>query len=206
MVVVDAPLLVHAADGGMQVGDAAGGLLMEPDGVLAPGKMGWTGANGPVPVFDHLFVELIGEVVPQLLPILHPVEAGMFGRRAQLDADNGILDRSMLGQGQLHGVPDARSVQFGRQPVVQYAGDLFGMPLVARFATQVSDGVDAVRDGFGFCNHFSSGFGVDGTRFCSRTAVRKSLTASAMGRSLWNHPAMKGTWLNRVSRWVVDIP
>lgn len=135
MVVVDVPLLVHAADGGVQVENAAGGLLMEPYGVLALGKVGWTRADRSVPVFDHLFVELLGEVVPQLLPIFHPVKAGMLGRRAQLDADDGILDRPMLGEGQLHGVPDARSVQFGRQPVVQYAGDHFGVPLVARFAT-----------------------------------------------------------------------
>ena len=83
------------------------GFHVQVNRVLAVCQIGRAGTNFPVLAGNRLLVELFGELVPQLLPILHLVEAGMLGRRAQLDADDGILDRPMPGQGQLHGVLDA---------------------------------------------------------------------------------------------------
>lgn len=66
----------------------------------------------PVLTGDHLFVELFGEFVPELLPVLNVIEISMLRRWTQLYSDYGILYRPMLGKGQLQGVPYPHSVQF----------------------------------------------------------------------------------------------
>ena len=161
------------------------GFHVQVNRVFAVCQIGRTGTDFPVLAGNRLFVELFGELVPELLPVLNVIETGMLGRRAQLDADDGILDRPMLGKGQLHEfqISAASSARGGRLSCTR---EIFSRSLLLHDSPHR---FDAVRDGFGFCDYFSSsGLGVDGTPFCSRAAVRKQLTASAIGRSFMSYP------------------
>ena len=111
------------------------GFHVQVNRVFAVCQIGRAGTDFPVLTGDHLFVELFGELVPELLPVLNVIETGMLWRWTQLYSDNGIFYRPMLGKGQLHGVPYSHSVQFWGRPVVLYARDIFKESLIARFAT-----------------------------------------------------------------------
>ena len=114
----------------MEMGNFPFGFHVQVNRVFAVGQIGRAGTDFPVLAGNRLFVELFGELVPELLPVLNVIEAGMLRRWTQLYSDYGILYRPMLEKGQLHGVPYSHSVQIWRQQIVQYPIYFFRMLLV----------------------------------------------------------------------------
>ena len=97
VVVVDITVLIQTANRSMKMGNFAFRFHMKPNRVFAARQIGRTGTDFPILAGNHLFVKLLGEFLPKFLPIFDVIELGMFGRRAQLDSDNGVLYRAMLG-------------------------------------------------------------------------------------------------------------
>ena len=81
----------------MEVGNFAFGFRMQPNRVFAVSQICLARTDFSVFAGNYLFVELLGEVMPEFLPVLYVIELGMFGRRTQLDSDNGVLYRLILG-------------------------------------------------------------------------------------------------------------
>ena len=83
----------------MEMGNFPFGFHVQVNRVFAVGQIGRAGTDFPVLAGNRLFVELFGELVPELLPVLNVIETGMLRRWTQLYSDNGILYRPMLGKG-----------------------------------------------------------------------------------------------------------
>ena len=130
MVIVDVPVFIKAANCSMEMGNFPFGFHVQVNRVFAVCQIGRAGTDFPVLAGNRLFVELFGEFVPELFPVLNVIETGMLRRWTQLYSDNGILYWPMLGKGQLHGVPYPHSVQFRGQQIVQYPIYFFRMLLV----------------------------------------------------------------------------
>lgn len=118
MVVVDIPPFVDTAERTVKVGNAALGFQMQPHRALAAFEGGFRGIGLAVLVKQFDVVELIREVVPQPLPVVDGKVFGVFRRRADLDADDGIFDPFGLLQRQPHRIPYTRGIQTGRQQIV----------------------------------------------------------------------------------------
>ena len=88
MVVVDIAIFIQTADRSMEVWNFAFGFRMQPSRVFAARLIGRTGTDFSILAGNHLFVELLGEILPKFLPIFDVIELGMFGRWTQLDSDN----------------------------------------------------------------------------------------------------------------------
>ena len=97
VVIVDIAIFIQTANRSVEMGDFAFRFRMQPNRVFAISQIGLARTDFSVLADNHLFVELLSKVVPELLPVLYVIELGMFGRRTQLDSDNGVLYRSMLG-------------------------------------------------------------------------------------------------------------
>jgi len=81
----------------MEVGNFTFGFRMQPNRVFAVSQIRLVGTDFSILAGNHLLVELLGKVVPELLPVLNVIKLGMFGRWTQLDSDNGVLYRPVLG-------------------------------------------------------------------------------------------------------------
>ena len=130
MVIVDVPVFIKTANCSMEMGNFPFGFHVQVNRVFAVCQIGLAGTDFPVLAANHLFVELFGELVPELFPVLNVIESGMLRRWTQLYSDYGILYRPILGKGQLHGVPYSHSVQIRGQQIVQYPIYFFRMLLV----------------------------------------------------------------------------
>ena len=97
VVIVDIAIFIQTADRSMEVGNFAFGFRMQPDRVFAVSQISLARTDFSVLAGNHLFVELLCEVVPKFLPVLHVIELSMFGRRTQLDSDYRVLYRPVLG-------------------------------------------------------------------------------------------------------------
>ena len=97
VVVVDIAVFIQTANCSMEMGDFAFGFRMQPNRVFAARQIGRTGTDFSIFVGNHQFVEFLGEFLPKILPIFDVIELSMFGRWTQLDSDNEVLYRSMLG-------------------------------------------------------------------------------------------------------------
>ena len=181
----------------MKVGNAALGFQMQPHRALAAFEGGFRGIGLAVLVKQFDVVELIREVVPQPLPVVDGKVFGVFRRRADLDADDGIFDPFGLLQRQPHRIPYTRGIQTGRQQIVPHVEDAFGMFLVPRFSRDVPDVIYPVGDGFRFPYHGSSSLSSpflvpSGRRLENRTLSSTSVTRSASLPSSLSHSSMKG--------------
>lgn len=197
MVVVDIPPFVDTAERTVKVGNAALGFQMQPHRALAAFEGGFRGIGLAVLVKQFDVVELIREVVPQPLPVVDGKVFGVFRRRADLDADDGIFDPFGLLQRQPHRIPYTRGIQTGRQQIVPHVEDAFGMFLVPRFSRDVPDIIYPVGDGFRFPYHGSSSLSSpflvpSGRRLENRTLSSTSVTRSASLPSSLSHSSMKG--------------
>ena len=197
MVVVDIPPFVDTAERTVKVGNAALGFQMQPHRALAAFEGGFRGIGLAVLVKQFDVVELIREVVPQPLPVVDGKVFGVFRRRADLDADDGIFDPFGLLQRQPHRIPYTRGIQTGRQQIVPHVEDAFGMFLVPRFSRDVPDVIYPVGDGFRFPYHGSSSLSSpflvpSGRRLENRTLSSTSVTRSASLPSSLSHSSMKG--------------
>ena len=190
MVVVDIPPFVDTAERTVKVGNAALGFQMQPHRALAAFEGGFRGIGLAVLVKQFDVVELIREVVPQPLPVVDGKVFGVFRRRADLDADDGIFDPFGLLQRQPHRIPYTRGIQTGRQQIVPHVEDAFGMFLVPRFSRDVPDVIYPVGDG---SSSLSSPVLVPaGRRLENRTLSSTSVTRSASLPSSLSHSSMKG--------------
>lgn len=97
MVVVDIAVLIQTADRSMEVGNFAFGFRMQPNRVFAISQIRLTRTDFSILAGNHLFVELLGKLLPELLPVLYVIELGMFGRWTKLDSNDRVFYRSVLG-------------------------------------------------------------------------------------------------------------
>ena len=186
------------ADGnGDEIDQEAVNELIDYARALAAFEGGFRGIGLAVLVKQFDVVELIREVVPQPLPVVDGKVFGVFRRRADLDADDGIFDPFGLLQRQPHRIPYTRGIQTGRQQIVPHVEDAFGMFLVPRFSRDVPDVIYPVGDGFRFPYHGSSSLSSpflvpSGRRLENRTLSSTSVTRSASLPSSLSHSSMKG--------------
>ena len=197
MVVVDAPLLVDAAERAVKVGNAALGFQMKPHRALAAREVGFRGIRPAVLVIQLDVVELSDEVVPQFFPVGDGEVFGVLRCGADLDANDGIFDLLELVQRQPHGIPYSRGVQTGRQQIVLDVEDALGVFLVPRLSRDIADVVYPVGDGFRFCYHGSSSSSLSflvpsGRRLSVRSLSSTPVMRSASLPSSLSHPSMNG--------------
>ena len=79
VVIVDISIFIQTANRSMEVGDFTFGFRMQPNRVFAISQIGLARTDFSVLTGNHLFVELLCEVVPEFLPVLDVIESGMFG-------------------------------------------------------------------------------------------------------------------------------